>query len=481
MEYDYIIIGGGPTGLTLSWYLSQSTIVNKILLIDKNKTLGGCHRVVRTENNLFTEHGPRVYSSAYINTKKLLSNMGLSFDNYFTKYNFGFTRILNNVFHTLHLYEIKSFIKAYINFAINNNYGKNITVSEFMNDNNFSHNTKLLLDNLCRLTDGGDSSRYTLYEFLQLANQNAFYSLYINKIPNDLGLMKDWTNKLIKTNKIDILTETYVTELLQTNNQITGVLLNDNKIINGINFILAIPPRSLITLLQNSSPIIQNSFGNFSVLKEWEQLCRYETYICAMFYWKHTLKTKKTYGGFSPTDWGIMFIELSDYMNFNNKVLMKTGMCIAISKPNSVSKYLNKTPHECTKDELLNEMYRQLNIINTYPEPSLKILYPNIIRKNNKWISKDTAFLLTKAGYGPCKSLIFNNLYSVGVHNGRSIFVPTTMEAAIENAISLVNDLVPNKYKLKKQLTLIDVLFYLIGLILLLCILYLILKLNKKL
>ena len=48
-NFDYIIIGGGPCGLTIAYYLSKmyTTSVNNILLIDSNENLGGCHRVKR--------------------------------------------------------------------------------------------------------------------------------------------------------------------------------------------------------------------------------------------------------------------------------------------------------------------------------------------------------------------------------------------------------------------------------------------------
>jgi cation diffusion facilitator CzcD-associated flavoprotein CzcO len=41
MNYDYIIIGGGPTGLTIALYLSE--LGKRCLLLDKNDSLGGCH------------------------------------------------------------------------------------------------------------------------------------------------------------------------------------------------------------------------------------------------------------------------------------------------------------------------------------------------------------------------------------------------------------------------------------------------------
>ena len=50
---NIIIIGGGPCGMTLAWLLAKNNI--NVTLIDKNSSLGGCHRVTR-QNNLFSEH-----------------------------------------------------------------------------------------------------------------------------------------------------------------------------------------------------------------------------------------------------------------------------------------------------------------------------------------------------------------------------------------------------------------------------------------
>ena len=37
-NYDYIIAGGGAAGLSLAWYLSQTTKANaSVLIIDKDK------------------------------------------------------------------------------------------------------------------------------------------------------------------------------------------------------------------------------------------------------------------------------------------------------------------------------------------------------------------------------------------------------------------------------------------------------------
>ena len=81
-HFDYVIIGGGPSGLTLAHCLSSINNL-KILIIDKEPNLGGCHRVKRVpfkQEMLFTEHGPRIYSSSYINTAMILEKMGKNFN-----------------------------------------------------------------------------------------------------------------------------------------------------------------------------------------------------------------------------------------------------------------------------------------------------------------------------------------------------------------------------------------------------------------
>ena len=61
--YDYIIIGGGPSGLILSYYLSKKNY--KVLLLESSLALGGCHRVLYNDNGLHTEHSPRIYVSSF--------------------------------------------------------------------------------------------------------------------------------------------------------------------------------------------------------------------------------------------------------------------------------------------------------------------------------------------------------------------------------------------------------------------------------
>ena len=84
MEYDYIIVGGGPSGMTLAWIFGSKN--KKVLLIEKEAVLGGCHRVHRVDG-YFSEHGPRIYSNSYVMFIKLLQNMNIDFFHIFSKLN----------------------------------------------------------------------------------------------------------------------------------------------------------------------------------------------------------------------------------------------------------------------------------------------------------------------------------------------------------------------------------------------------------
>ena len=65
-----VIIGSGPAGLAFANYAIKANPNEKILIIEKDKVIGGCHKVNRIDG-YFCEHGPRIYISNYINFKKL--------------------------------------------------------------------------------------------------------------------------------------------------------------------------------------------------------------------------------------------------------------------------------------------------------------------------------------------------------------------------------------------------------------------------
>lgn len=462
-NYDYVIVGAGPSGLTLAFYLSKLSY--RCLIIDQNKTIGGCHRVNRV-NNLFAEHGPRVYSSSYVNTIKLLQDMNLNFYDLFTPYNFRIADIQNESFGYFTIREMSLFVIEFVKLLFNSKHGKKQSIYQFMKYHNFSDKAHDYVNRLCKLTDGEDAHKYPLNKFLNLFNQQFFYKLYQPTKPNDDGLFKLMESKLLQTKNITIMKDAKIISLTGSNKQVNSILVKtNNKTLNipiKNKLVLCIPPYDILQIIKKSK--YNNAFGkNF---EEWAIFNNYDNYISISFHWNKTLKLPKIWG-FPRNEWGIAFIILSDYMKMKNHTLIST----AVTFPNVKSSRINKTANECNKQELFDEVFRQLKV--SYPDlpkPSNIILNP----------SNDTAFVESYKNEFIDFGSNINNLYTVGTHTGQSVYAFTSFESAVSNAIKFMQKIENYNIPFKTLTSLTNVIRYLLILIIIVIILLVIVFIIKK-
>lgn len=447
-NYDYTIIGAGPSGLIVSYMLG--VLGKKCLIIDKNNNVGGCHRVLRVDG-LFTEHGPRIYSNAYVNTIQILKKMDVKFDDIFTPYNFSISNIGGKTISNLSFIEI---MRLGLDFILNSSNNKKISMDEYMTKHNFSKESKDYINRLCLLTDGASTDKYTLFEFLELANQQILYKLYQPKKPNDQGLFPLILKAIKETGNVDILLNTEVVKLNTDSNKINTIEILTGKTISSItsnNFILAIPPKNIIKLTKD----IPNVFGLNTELIAYGS--SYNNDIPIIFHWDNKINLDKIWG-FPKSDWGIAFIILSNYMDFSDD-RSQTVISTCITLPNNLSSVLNKTSNQVTdKNELIDEVFRQLKeSFPKIPDPTYKILSPTVYRENNEWLDADSAFVQTNQNlFLPIQGSIYN-LYNVGTQNGNSPYNFTSFESAVSNAISFVNNVIPkskNYFKIYKPYSL---------------------------
>ncbi len=468
--FDYAIIGTGPTGLALALYLAKYN--KKVLLIEKESTIGGCHRVRRV-NGLFTEHGPRIIVGNYFSLFDILKIIGKEFNDIFVPYNFSVNTALGEGTKILSLKEIMAFIYEFLKFVINENPSKKITMLELANNYNFSNASKEYIDNLCRLTDGGTIENFTVFEFFQIMNQNYFYNIYQPKLPNDVGLFKYWQEALDKTGNVTIVLNTEVKSIIDEGGKIKYIETSnsDMKSIIANNYIFAIPPKPMLNIIKNSEN--KNLFGEINALSRWVEESSYFVYIPIIFHWDQKLELKRVWG-LTQSDYGIVFIVMSDYMNFDDP-RSKTVITCTVKFTNRKSTFNNKTADECDEEELKAEVFRQLKIYyGELPLPTYSILSPGVYKKDNRWDTVDTAYFYTKAGYKSNKS-IYDNLYWVGTHNGNSHYSFTAMESAIGNAISLLHELIPESKKsivMKPPMTVKFIIFMILIIVLALLLVY---------
>jgi NAD(P)-binding Rossmann-like domain len=475
-KYDFVIVGAGPSGLTTAWLLSKYGYSS--LIIEKESTIGGCHRVIRV-NNKFTEHGPRVYSSTYQMFITLLNDMGIDFYNLFTEYNFSISSIGQTSINNMSFSELYHLFIAYLRILFNPSYGKEISMATFMNQNNFTEKTKDYIDRLCRLTDGADSKKYTLFQFLQLFNQQILYKLYQPNAPNDEGLFKHMYSALMHTNKIDILCSHNVIKINSIESSIESIDIVDimTKQLSNIktrNLILAIPPKPLVKLINHSRDML-NPFTEIKDLDVWAEQNSYFDYITITYHWNSRIMLPKTWG-FPKSDWGVVFIVLSDYFKDNNMIIST-----AITLPDKISNHNKKTANQCSRSELIKETFQQLKL--SFPqiqEYDHGIISPTIYFADNKWRNKDTAFVITpNAQYIKSKSSVYTNLYTIGTHNGNSLYNFTSLESAVSNAFKFIHTIIPESkimYPIKQTTTFNSLLIWGIILIIMILIMYYFIK-----
>lgn len=468
--YDYIIIGSGPAGLTFATLADKN---DKIMIIEKDKFIGGCHKVNRQryENeNYFCEHGPRVYFNNYVNFKMILNKIGLKFRNVFKKGNSSTIDLLKE----LSDYKIFNFRELWIitieffKLLLDPNHANKLSLYDFMKANNFTDRAFDYTDRFVRITDGGDINKISLNTYLHIINEAILYESYQPKLPNDEGLFNIWKNYL---NYVDFKFNTAITKIEKDYNGIIKLTSNDNKYFYSRKLILAIPPFNLNEILKNSPEELRT----INDLDEYSEETEYNEYVSVTFHWNFEIKElidiKESL--INSTDWGLIKIILSNYMKFKERN-SKTVISCCASYVNKKSKFLNKTANECKdKNEVIYEIYRQLKTIYPFlPIPTLAFI--NNYYDNGEWKSRETAFIKT-VKYNYLKNdKLSDNIYILGTHTGNAKNHFTSLETAVTNAITLINKLYQKDYPIKKAFTIKDLIIIIIIFIIVMIILFII-------
>ena len=181
--YDYIIIGGGPCGLVSSYYLSQKGY--KVLLLERESVLGGCHRVINNDENLHMEHSPRIYPSSFYNFFNFLEKE-LDIKKYET--------FITSTFQLYSMEAIKlmlkmnnyDILKLSYGFIKNNiiqiKFPSTYTIKNFVEEYNFKSNSIEVINNICNLIDGGDIDKTLLSTFMEAIDKLSLYKILEPKI-----------------------------------------------------------------------------------------------------------------------------------------------------------------------------------------------------------------------------------------------------------------------------------------------------------
>lgn len=321
MNYDYIIIGSNPSGLTLAYYLSK--LNRSVLLVDGNQSMNYRKRV----NNLYTNNA-NIYSDSFVNLKNLLIEFDSNFDNLFIPMKFNSDSIFN--------FENNIFFGSFILLLLNEKVSS-LSLDKFTEKYECSINLVDHIDSICKVMLGKDYTETMVDEFINLINKEISYKFYQPREPIDETLYNLWIQKIYNTENCRILLDTVIGKINSENNVATSVEINSENI-SARNIIYCIDEKINKT-------------------------------ISLTFHWNTKIDLPNIWK-LPTSDWELFYIVESDYTYFNNS-RSQTVISVKINNIYAESSHIHKNAYNCTKYELINETFRQLKeVFINLPNPT---------------------------------------------------------------------------------------------------------------
>jgi hypothetical protein len=400
--YDYAIIGGGITGLTLSYFLAKNNY--KVILIEKEDKLGGCWKQEWIEDKYFSEHSPRVLIKND-NFYRLLREINYDIDkNTTTTYGNIFEtnfKLLNFFYDKFTFRELLILMKSKI-FGVE----KNITVSEYFNKYNFSEKGRKALT-IISIVIANSPNKLLVSELFGESNNIPMFYQFKNADWIDI-----FENKLIEM-KVDILKNTEINNINNINN------INANK------YILTLPPIAFKRLVDKND-LLKDNWMDYNLFNKWVENSYYISFGFQLHF-DNYIKFNRKWCWSCMDEYNLIILPTSEYLDIYTKDenVKTVWSCTIVDTSVYINKF-KKTVDEMTKEEIINDIIERLNV-----KPYKYTFSEGLEKINNRWISKDSSFSLSKYGIINPKGKI-DNIYTVGSHNTSGI---TTIGKAVDNAI----------------------------------------------
>lgn len=403
----YIIVGSGPTGLSLAYVLSLNNV--DVEIIERDDKLGGSWNSEWIDNKYFSENSPRVYSDTG-NSNKLMSHIGMTKDD--------FQNIYGNLFETN--YKLFSFIAEYFHFldyfiflysTIKYKFvDENITVQEWMTKSQLSHSARKGITILSIL----------ICDRPNKTNINDFFGSVSATLPKQMKEPNKWHELIEKHLESKNVTITKNTQVDGIHKQGSGFIITtqdtkygyqDRKVCHKV--FLCTQSNGIYPILKNSSHKIQNNWMPIEKMKAWSENTFYSGFGFQLHFDK-IVKYKKEWCWSCKGDWTVIVLPVSNWLKkYSNDPDIKTVWSCCIVDMDTKSKRINKTANECTRDEVIDECFFQIRDKYKIPSPKITTTSSGLQKINNQWVSKNSGYTKGKYDDLPMKGDIAN-LFALG-------------------------------------------------------------------
>ena len=434
MIYDYIIIGGGPTGITLSTMLANTNY--KTLILESEHSLGGNWKV-DMDGKYLTEHSPKVLFSNNHYFFQLLQIIGASQNSVHKVHgSFGNIKIMKSFLKNMSFTDTLKLVQLITHYFINpKTFDYYQSVKDWAEYQNISQNGCSFLKVLSIITSN-TYDKICVGAFIEFAlfDPGLFMELvYLNR-PNE------WihhAHKYLSSYKnLQILYDSHVLSI----DDVQGIVRVENgNTFVGKNIILATPISACYNIINNSTMSLKSNW--FPSMNDFQHFVDMSTYLGLgfQFHFDRQVSMPSQWCWSCFHDWTVIILEkkVNEQLSSKDPKVKCVWSCVIVDL-DTKSKRLNKTVNECdTMDEIINEAIHQINTTRkkSIPKPYKITHHKNITRKDGKWETMNTSYAnsIGKVHYAGKK---VKNVFMVGPHNIGSL---TIIEFAVKSAIIFGN------------------------------------------
>ena len=296
---DYVVVGSGPCGASLSYLLSKHNYT--VTLIERDSQLGGSWNSQWIDGKYWSENAPRVLTASALgnfhnNFVAFLNDLGMKSNDYDNVYYGGIGAVTHVSNSLIKLFSILDVLKLAVMIIIALVYIPNQTVQEWMDNVSLSDTGRKALRMFCILIQS-EPKQFMLDDFVnsivavpemkQLKQPNKWNTL----LENDLKRRKNTTVlKNTEVIRLGTCADGSQVDKVWVRNRSTGEIYP----VTGKKIVLSIESPALLRILNASNEVVKHNWNDYGWIKKW---CE-DSYYVGFGFQLHFDKPQEM-----PSDW----------------------------------------------------------------------------------------------------------------------------------------------------------------------------------
>lgn len=445
-QYDYIIVGMGPTGLTLGLSLMRTD--KTVLFVEADSDVGGCWRTRFTHDGYFTEHSPKVLSRHGTHQfNRLLRFLGVAPDYRAIDPRSSFLRKTKGMLKQFAFADVFKLILYFVTYLVCLN-DKWVSVRDWCAHNRISTKGRNYL-NIVSVVLSNTYEKLTMHALFRFVVRRHQYMRTLDQVAEPHKWVAACYN-LLKTNpNFTFRTNTLVGRVVTEGGRVTQLITTDSEgretlALSAKEFVMCVPVRALFKIMQRSRE--PNWFKSTMRFKRFADRATY-TGIGFQLHYTDFVPVPEEWCWSCFGDWKIIVLDKTYQLKrLSYDLQIKQVLSCVIVDMDTKSHHLGKSANECvTLDEIVCEGYRQVRkrLHKCGGRPPHKITVSRDIARSPEfgWEARDSSFSPI-VGSLPWRGRL-DNLYTVGPHNQMHEVV--VIDTAIESAKAFATEVLQTR------------------------------------